>query len=235
MKRIFFLCLLFVGCNRITDVCYTHPASCINDFIILEQPDDISCGPTCASMLLRYAGQDVSIEEMKVAARTKWFNYRGKEFGMTTPECLATALTKYGIKSSVKETNLSALKYYVSQGRLPIVLVRSDKSKWHYVVVFGYTETEIHIADPAGQIIVIPIEQFMRAWSFQTDIYGCCVLSKCPSCNGKGRKLNLPFDQCTACGGTGKQDNWLPMFLKLFNAHPYTLIVPNTNLKGDFF
>jgi uncharacterized protein YvpB len=233
MRAIFLLCLFLVGCNHIRDSYYSHPMSCvITDFPVLEQPDDISCGPTSAAMLLHYVGKDVSIEEVRVAAKTKWFSYRGRDIGMTSPECLASALSKYGISAKVKESNLSALKYYVSQGRLPIVLLRSNKYIWHYVIVTGYTETEIVIADPDGSHLQMTNDQFIGSWSYQTDMYGESVLSKCTSCNGKGRKLNLPFDKCAACQGTGKQDNWVTYVISMFNANPYTLIVPDTTLMN---
>lgn len=144
----------------------------VKNFPQLTQPDDITCGPTSIAMVLRYYGRNVGIEELRYKAKTTWFEYKNKAIGMTSPEYLVSVLKEYGIDSALQQGNLRSLKYYVSQNRLPIVLLRSGDRSWHYVVIIGYDQSSILVSDPSGSQYKIPSDHFMGAWDFSTDMEG---------------------------------------------------------------
>ena len=81
-------------------------------------------------------------------------------------------MDKFGIPSTMQKGRLIDIKYYVSQNRPIIVLLRSGYQYWHYVVVIGYTETKLTIADPGGYKHDMDNETFLNAWNFYADMQG---------------------------------------------------------------
>jgi hypothetical protein len=60
--------------------------SYINQFPLIEQPDQISCGPTSCSMVLGYYGISAGIGPLKTAAGTRWYSDQfGNRVGLTLP------------------------------------------------------------------------------------------------------------------------------------------------------
>lgn len=179
----------------------THPeAHNIHFDTVLAQPDDITCGPTSAAMVLHhYGNKGVSVEEVKAETCTVWFKYGGKDIGMTSPDYIARALRKLGVPSSMKCGNIDTLKHHVAQDRPCIVLVRSGETTWHYFVVYGFTEGKLQIADPSGgQLYEMTSETFLGCWSWATDTEGI------------------------AC-----DNQYLPRLLTIAEVHPFTYIVPD--------
>lgn len=149
------------------------PEHSIPDFPLLAQPDQITCGPTCVAMLLMKYNKAVSLDDVKKETKTEILRWEGQPIGGTTPEYIEVALVHFGVEADLKGATLDRLKYYVSQDRPCIVLVRSGELTWHYVVVVGYDEKNLEIADPAGgQRYKITTQQFMGAWRFETDMDG---------------------------------------------------------------
>jgi len=146
----------------------------ILNFPLVEQPDQITCGPTSALMLLKYYGNDtVTLDEVKLQSGTHWFDYDGEPIGMTAPDVLATALSELGLPSKIMEGTMSSLKRFIHEGRPPIVLVRTGDYSWHYVVAIGYDKDNIILADPGwGTREVLTNECFHGSWSFTTDMDG---------------------------------------------------------------
>lgn len=151
-----------------------YPSSHHIDFSpILKQPDGITCGPTSCAMLLQYYGKDVSIEDAAKNAKTEWFKYGEKSVGMTSPDFVERTVKDFGVPAKLQRSNIGHLKYYVSQNRPTIVLVRSGLNTWHYVVVVGYDEQKITLADPGyGKERIVALDIFMKAWSFTGDLRG---------------------------------------------------------------
>lgn len=225
MFRYILLFCLISGCSQ--TVPNSHETT---DFVFIKQQDQISCGPTSALMLLRYAGKEVEIEQVRSLSKTEWFRYKEKAIGMTAPDVLSEAVNTLGLKAEMKRGSLNELKYYISQKRYPIVLLRSGPTTWHYVVAIGYDQDHIMVADPGpGRLVKIKIDHFLGAWTFKTDMDGREVKSKCPVCGGTGR-VNLPgpFGNCDFCGGTGKVDDVLRFILRSAEVSTYTMIVPHT-------
>jgi len=145
----------------------------IKNFPLLEQPDQITCGPTSVAMLLQHYGKDTTIQQAKEMAKTEWFSYKDQVIGMTSPDFIRVALRRFGVQAQMQRTTLPHLKYYISQSRPPVVLVRSSDKTWHYVVAIGYDEKKIYLADPAwGKVRAVSIDQFERAWNFTSDLRG---------------------------------------------------------------
>ena len=145
----------------------------IENFPLLEQPDQITCGPTSVAMLLQHYGKDTTIQQAKEKAKTEWFSYKDQVIGMTSPDFIRLALKRFGVPAKMQRTTMSHLKYYISQSRPPVVLVRSSDKTWHYVVAIGYDKENMYLADPAwGKVRTVSIDQFERAWNFTSDLRG---------------------------------------------------------------
>ncbi len=215
---------------------YPHPDSYeVKNFKFLEQPDQITCGPTSVTMLLKTYGKDATIDKVKAKTKTQWFKWNGAAIGMTSPEMLVVAMNHFGVKSKMKKGNLDQLKYYVSQNRPPVVLVRSGRLLWHYVIVIGYNEKQIIIADPAsGKREVMPVEHFIGCWSFRTDMDGKDMTVKCKTCKGTGHWMEYdlgPLSRCEVCDGTGKSPDLIVFLLRVGEVYPNTMIVPSINIS----
>lgn len=149
------------------------PSFKLNGFPFLEQPDQITCGPTSAAMVLQYYGKDVSIQQAKKVTKTQWFSYNEQVVGMTSPDFIQHVFKHFGVPARIHVTDFGHLKYYVSQNRPPVALVRSGLKTWHYVVVIGYDEENIILADPGwGKTRIVSMEIFEKAWNFTSDLRG---------------------------------------------------------------
>lgn len=152
---------------------YYPPSFTIQNFPLLKQPDNITCGPTSTAMLLNYYGCNATIDEVKKKTKTQWISYKGESIGMTAPDLVLYALNHFNIPSKIYRTSVDKIKYFVSQNRPPILLVRSGLKTWHYVVVVGYDQQDFLLADPAiGNIRKISLKDLEDAWSFKGDLRG---------------------------------------------------------------
>lgn len=152
----------------------SHPASFTIPFTQLEaQPDDITCGPTCGIMLLKYYGIEAKLDDLKARTKTVWFSWGGKDVGMTAPVYLRAGLEAFGVNSVLSYGTLDRLKSLVARGKPCIVLVRSGEYSWHYVVVTGYDGDVVYFANPSdGKMQGMPESEFVAAWNWTGDIYG---------------------------------------------------------------
>ena len=142
-------------------------------FPLIQQPDNITCGPTSTTMLLNYYGIDVSVSEVEAKTKTHWFNYKETKIGMTLPALIKHALQDYHIPAKVEYGTIRKLKYYVSRGYYPIILVRSGQKTWHYIVAIGYNRDSIIIADPGnGEKYPVFERVFNDSWSFSGNLGG---------------------------------------------------------------
>lgn len=164
----------------------THPDEYSIEFdSLVSQPDEVTCGPTSAAMILQHYGKGVSVEEVAGHAKTHWFRYRNKPIGMTSPDYLCVAMQRY-LSVELKYGNVDVLKHYVAQGRPCIVNVRSGSDSWHYIVVYGFTQEKIKFADPGGGVLrEMDIITFDRCWGWTHDMNGTecsrtlCTLLRC--------------------------------------------------------
>lgn len=218
---------------------YPHPSTHeIDGFDYFEQPDGITCGPTSVLMLLHRYGKNVTLDEVKSQTKTQWFKYNDDPIGMTSPDCIVPAMNHFGVGSRLLRGDLDRLKYFVSKNRPAIVLLRSGQQTWHYVVVIGYTENKIIVADPGpGARKEMSVENFLGAWDFTHDMYGESTQTKCNTCGGTGRwvqSINLgPFSYCEICSGTGKSPDMLIELLRMAEVNTRTMIVPSIHIEAS--
>lgn len=231
-KWLFLICVLIVLSHRLGfNRRVTFPKSYkIKEFPTLKQPDMVTCGPTSVVMVADYYGVKVGVDEISDMCKTYLMKKDdGVVIGGTTPEYISVSLDKLGIENRlIRNSNLNFLKSYVSKGFPTIVLVRSGKLTWHYVVVVGYDKYSIIVADPGdGEISYISTKIFDEAWGFTSDLSGRDTSQQCPVCNGTGRVLNGwgPFGVCDVCSGVGKQPNWMKVLVNLGEAKERTMVV----------
>lgn len=228
-----FLCVVISIFRLIAD--FSYPVSFAIDNIPLAiQPDEITCGPTSVLMVLQKYGLKVNLNQIKKETHTEWFSYDEKRFGMTSPEMIPLSMKKFGVSGKLIVGNLHQLKYHVSQNKPVIVLLRSGKYTWHYVVVIGYDSNCISIADPAnGTSYKIPIEDFVSSWNFRTTMQGYAVTNLCFTCKGTGQwtEFNVgPLSFCEVCNGTGFEPDYVGSLVKTAEVFPNSMIVPDKSL-----
>ncbi len=209
----------------------SHPDSYrIENFPTVSQPDEITCGPTSLLMCLRHFGVNVELDEVKAKTKTEWFTHNRQHIGMTSPDYISKTFRQYGIPATVRRSNIDNLKHEVSRGRPVIVLVRSSKTTWHYVVVIGFSTTFVTVADPAGgRIWDMETKAFSDSWAFLGDMRGRPAADQCSICNGTGHWMSAnlgPLSICEVCSGTGKKIDVVGILLSTADVYPNTMIIP---------
>lgn len=239
MRLLFGAALLIIAAYSyfLTPVPVHPPVWLISQTVAFAQPDEISCGPTSGQMLLALYGKHVPFGTVKAKAKTEWFTYNDSHIGMTAPDQLSRAISDLGVPTTLRVGNLPLLKMFVSQNRPVIVLLRSGATTWHYVVVTGYNEQQVTVADPGGGIIwSMSTNDFLTSWAFKSDMVGDEIVSPCPACNGSGLWLtwNLgPLGYCELCGGKGTQPDFVGALLRVADVYPMTMIVPSKPFSVD--
>ncbi len=150
----------------------TGPNGSLSGFPNLKQPDDISCGPTCAAMVLRWYGVDAGIERCKTKSGTRWLQMGEYKVGMTLPSGMVNCLNSFGVPSRALKGSIKDIENYIDQKRPPILLVRSGVKTWHWVVAMAYGDAGIKLSDPSGQQWNISRSTLDAAWTFSADLSG---------------------------------------------------------------
>lgn len=160
----------------------SHPPSYKIDLNhLIQQPDDITCGPTSVSMLMYFYNLNVSVDDVKKITKTVWYTWSGRDIGMTSPNLVLSALKYFGFNSKIKYGKIIDLKHTISSGKPCIVLVRSGEWNWHYVLICGYDKDYIFFANPStGEIQGLSTDEFYASWSWNADLRGrlCGQLAK---------------------------------------------------------
>lgn len=203
LAGIFFVAAMIVG---LLPQNYEYPPEHrINNFPTAQQPDSITCGPTSAAMVLRHYGHESTVDEVKELTKTHWYGTPGNEVGMTAPDYITTALNKFGLKARLKNDDLEEVKFEVSQNRPVIVLVRSGKKTWHYMVAIGYNEKEMIFSDPGGGYHrTVSKDNFFLAWNHDGN------------CEGEDYRTDSFF---------GKTSDYMKILFRATEIRPKTYIV----------
>ncbi len=200
------------------------------DFPVMKQPDAISCGPTCCSMLLRYYGVMVDVPKLKEIAGTRLFKMGDDEVGFTWPSKVQKSLKTYGLANTMKkQATINDIVTAVEANRPPIVLARSSRKTWHYLVVIGHRRGQLlKMADPLGYTYWMSADTFQQAWKFEGDLRGNAIIGKeCKLCGGKGK---VGFAKCLICGGDGTLPD---MYRKVVQTNLIERIKINTMISPD--
>lgn len=237
MKKLFFVITTIVVC--LTTFRYQPKTDVesyeIQPFSIITQPDSISCGPVSATMVLQKYGKNVTLEEVRKITKTDWITIRGQKIGTTLPDFLMKSMNNFGVQVTKKSNcTLNDLKYYISQNRPPIIIVRTKKFTSHYVVVIGYNKDNFILANPNGEKEEIKNDILYSAWSFTTDKEGNPVIGTCPLCFGTGNILGInlnPLTFCELCNGTGKMLDITALVHIWADVYPNTMIIPKEPCK----
>ena len=168
----FLFCATFIGISSWIGKSYPAVFN-IEINHLVQQPDDITCGPTSVCMLLYFYNKNISVDEIKKITNTVWYSWNGRDVGMTSPSYIVSSLKYFGLHSRQKYGNLNNLKHQISHGTPCILLVRSGEWNWHYVLVCGYSENYIFYANPTtGEIEGLSTDEFYSAWSWNSDLRG---------------------------------------------------------------
>lgn len=209
---------------------YSHPKQhLIKNFPLIQQPDDITCGPTSVQMVLKSRGISTTLDQVKSETKTEWIVYGDKHLGMTSPDYIPRAMNAFGLPAKMRSGQLHHVKHYVGKGDPVIVLLRSGKLTWHYVVVVGYDEKTITVADPGyGDLRVMSVQDFESAWQFTSDMRGRPTVSPCGVCDGTGRWISFdigPLSICEICSGSGNRVDYVGALVSTADVSPRTMIV----------
>ena len=131
-----------------------------NQFIVLDQGNQPTCGTTSTEMVLHYYGKDVG--QGDIWRRGGIHNVEAGSF----PGELKQALNSWGVPAKwYHRLTLNHLKSYVRQNRPPIILLRFGDFL-HYVVVVGYNnDGDFLIADPNNCFRWIASNDLKKGWS----------------------------------------------------------------------
>jgi predicted double-glycine peptidase len=229
----------------------------LENFPLIEQPDDISCGAASAAMVLKYYSIDAGIGPIKTDAGTRWLEFGKARVGMTLPQGIKMALQKRGVDAEIYRVSLDNLMQAVRDRRPAIVLVRSSATTWHWFVIIGYRHdgADYFVSDPAGQQYWLPANVLEPAMTFSHDSSGRpCGDRRCESCGGNGQMTNLdcpicdggwikkgPFKtkcpsgcnggritaQCRVCNGSGNSPDFYRKAVESAGISGHTVIIPH--------
>ena len=220
----FMVILLLYFCNVVCATTKDIPN--LSRMPSLMQPDEFTCGPTSAAMVLKYYGKDVTIETLRKKARVDKFrvtvpgtnmsasvNLGQFDIAYTRPSHLRDALNEYVPFTRKTKASEQDITDAISANKPVIVLVSTMNAEFHYFVIVGY-ET-----DNGGKVIkwkimdtdgakprLIARSHFYEAWDFKFtgylhgskgDPFGPY---KCFVCSEKGNV----WTKCPTCSGTGK-------------------------------
>ncbi|MDR0609321.1 MAG: C39 family peptidase [Planctomycetaceae bacterium] len=182
----------------------------------MRQPDNYTCGPTSAAMVLNYYGKQVSIGTMRSKCRTNYFSIPGtyitliktSEAGYTDPNHLRDALNEYIPVTKKEKASAQDIADAISGNKPVIVLVRSG-ILFHYYVIVGYKTdangqvTHWKMIDTNGtEPQYIHRSTFEKSWNLSPCDYltgSDSTRLKCSACKGDGKA----WTKCVACSGTG--------------------------------
>jgi len=119
------------------------------------------CGPACLGMVFGYWG--VIIPQERLAAEL----YRKKLSGSLNLDLLVSA-RRHGFAAAMHRGSLELLKSYLNRNVPVIALVRvsSEPERYHYLVVFGYSDQTRTLTVHSGKIRAgeIGYSEFDRDW-----------------------------------------------------------------------
>jgi ABC-type bacteriocin/lantibiotic exporter with double-glycine peptidase domain len=130
-----------------------------SEFKISRQLDDYSCGSRCVYMVLRHRGRSCTHTKLKKDLKTD------PQEG-TSELTMRKVFRRRGIHAKVRKLNWRKLLVELESGAQVIVTVDEGE---HYIVVHGYGENTVHVADPIEYRPcrrTMTRQQFLDRWDY---------------------------------------------------------------------
>ncbi len=123
----------------------------IKEISFVNQTSSNDCGLACLTMILRYYGYNVSLNDLK-----KDFNFKDEKVSVYDMIKL----------SSKKKIMASAYKSVpLENAKLPCIVHLVDNEKQHFVVLLKVLKNEVLIADPARRIMYVDKASFLKKYT----------------------------------------------------------------------
>ena len=133
------------------------------------------CGPEALTCVMRYLGQDVSVDE--ITARI--YNPDLGPQGGTVSTQLAPMARQLGFAARYIDGTIGRLKRAVDRNEPPIIMVRINGNMHHFYVVTGYSDRKqmILCEEYKGNKVALTFEELNDLWSptkyFMLEISRC--------------------------------------------------------------
>jgi ATP-binding cassette subfamily B protein len=127
----------------------------VKRFPLVEQAEEMDCGAACLAMVCRHYGIAITLGKLRELANV---TTQG-----ATMDSLARVGESLGFTTRGVQCTFDALKGF----DLPFIV---HWEGYHYVVVYGASARQVHVADPAIGFRRLSVEEFERGWS------GTCLL-----------------------------------------------------------
>ena len=146
----------------LASICADAEEALFQGAVILEgfersiQLDSWNCGARCAFIILKYYGKARSLKNVQREA--------GTDENGTDPEMLKRLFRKRGLSVyEFEQRSLAKLERGIDRGS-PILAHISTRAENHWVVVYGFDDDCIWVADPSLNVLKHP----QRVWCRQT-------------------------------------------------------------------
>lgn len=162
-------CCMLTGCTYLGTAREWDPGSAEGDFLLIpdlcpiRQQDSVGCGPAALTMVLRYYGESISVED--VSRELVPDDERG-----VPARSLRDLARDLGYKAHLIEGSLSDLEEHLRKGRPLIVGLVKPYVRGalpHYEVVVGFHPVQQSVAtlDPARGWTLNTAEGFLEEWA----------------------------------------------------------------------
>jgi ATP-binding cassette subfamily B protein len=129
-------------------------------FAWIQQAEAMDCGAACLAMICKHYGIDITLGKLRELANVTTMG--------ATLDSLARTGESLGFTTRGVQCTFDALRGF----ELPMIV---HWEGWHYVVVYGVSDRQVWIADPAVGFKKLSLEDFERGWSGT-----CLVLTPTP-------------------------------------------------------
>lgn len=127
----------------------------LNRFPYYQQLDTMDCGPSCLRMIAKYYGKSYSLQNL----REKCFHTR-------------QGVSLLGISEAAEVIGFRTLGIKIDFEKLkkesPTPLIAHWKQR-HFVVVYGFKNDKVMVADPARGLLKITEDEFRDGWLSSTE------------------------------------------------------------------
>jgi ATP-binding cassette subfamily B protein len=122
----------------------------MRSFPLLQQLDQMDCGPTCLRMITKYYGRNYSLEEIR---RKSYITREGVSLLGISEAAEYLGFRTVGIKVPFEK--------FISEAPLPCIIHWNQN---HFVVVYKISKSKIYLADPVGVRVAYSKEEFKKNW-----------------------------------------------------------------------